>query len=181
MILSLSHSEVGNKDTTEAKKILEYYLKAELMDFYGLLKFLSLDGVDTHFKERREWTGEIYGSFKDIETTLSVQKVDATVTAWTTGDPIDSIIPFIDVGLSIEFPIYEIFAMFLDYTRRSKEVIEDAPGSEWYGIGVKIEPSSKVFFEVWGGKEKGGLVCSGGVCRWVSPFDGFKVSLNMTL
>ncbi|MCK4307342.1 hypothetical protein KAW50_03835 [candidate division WOR-3 bacterium] len=175
LMLTLSHSDIGNKDTTEAKRILEYYLKAELMDFYGLLKFLSLDGVDTHFDKRREWTGEIYGSFKDIETTLSMQKVDVTAMA---GDPI---IPFMDIGLAIEFPIYEIFAMCLDYTRRSKEVIEDAPGTEWYGIGVKIEPSSKVFFEVWGGKEKGGLVCSGGVCRWVSPFDGFKVSLNMTL
>ncbi len=181
LMLSISHSGITNKDTTEVKKIIEYYLKAEFMDFYGLFKFLLLDGVDTHFNKREDWKGEVHGNFKNIETTLSVQKVDATVTAWTTSGPIDSIIPFIDIGLLVEFPIYDIFAMYLDYTCRSKEVLEDAPGKEWYGIGVKIEPSSKIFFEVWGGKVKGGLVCSGGVCRWVNPFDGFKLNINILL
>ena len=178
VVLDFSHSEIYTRDTTlenRDKRIIEYYEGTDFGNFNSSMKFLLLDGnVDSHFEERRELESETHGSFKNIETTLSVERVDAVT--WQ-----DSTIIFFDIGLAIEFPIWEVLTLRSSYTRRSKEVIEEARGIEWYGFGLKFEPSSTVFLDLWAGKEKGGATCSAGMCRELVPFDGFKLQLNMTL
>ncbi|MBI4723218.1 MAG: hypothetical protein HY769_09550, partial [Candidatus Stahlbacteria bacterium] len=175
IIFTLSHSQINNRDTSNAKSIVEYYFKSEYAGHYLGLKALSLDGaVDPHFNTRQEIGVELHSSLKDIEATMSATKVTAT-------SFIDSIRSYLDTKVSIQFPVRELFRVYGDYTRRSKEVKEESPGIEWYGMGVKYEPSSQVFIDLWGGKEKGGLICSGGVCRWVAPFDGIKLKLTISL
>ena len=117
---------------------------------------------------------EIYWSLKNIETTLSVKKSYITTIE-------DSIVISFDVGLYLEIPILDIFSLRSNYIRRSKKIPEKSRETEWYGFGLKFEPSSTIFLDLWIGKEKGALTCSGGVCRELVPFDGFKVLLNMTL
>jgi hypothetical protein len=179
--LTVAHSGIRAKDTLTAfgdrldKRILEYYLKAEYSDFYGSFKFLSLTGgIDTHFDTRKELECELNGNIRSIESNFYIRRTEATT--WR-----DSIIPFVDIGISVQFPVFDISTIYFNYAHRSQEVIEEAPGKKWYGVGAKLEPSSTVFFDIWAGKEKGGLVCSGGVCRWLFPFDGIKLKINISL
>lgn len=48
---------------------------------------------------------------------------------------------------------------------------------DWYTIeaGYRINPSNNLTVSY--GRERGGQICSNGVCRYVLPFEGFKVSL----
>ncbi|MDI6839672.1 MAG: hypothetical protein QMD71_02265 [bacterium] len=171
-----SYSEIDTKDTTEIekdKKILEYYLGADFRNFNGSLKFLSLSGdVAPHFNKRRELDTELYSNFKNIEATFSMKKIEGVTFRDT--------IPFFDIGLTVGIPVFDILTVYSNYTRRSKEVIEESPGIEWYGIGIRAE-LDKVSFDSWYGKEKGGYVCSAGVCHYLTPFEGFKLKLNISL
>ncbi len=175
IIFTLSHSQINNRDTVDAKSIVEYYFKSEYAGYYLGLKALYLNGgVDPHFDTRKEVGAELHSSFRDIEATVSVTQVTAT-------SLMDSLRSFLDTKVSVQFPVREIFRIYGNYTRRSKEVKKESPGIEWYGVGIKFDPTSRVFFELWGGKEKGGLLCSGGVCRWVAPFDGIKLKMTIRL
>lgn len=172
----------------EKKKILEICLDGEFKDFNASLKLLKLgENVDPHYKNKNEIMGEIEGDIKNVKTHLSLTK--------TQGPPRDistslSEIAFYDAGLGIDVLIREGIIVYGTYIKRytsdslelkKVERTESSQGDKCYGVGLRVELISRVIGEVWYGKERGGIVCSGGVCRPVNPFEGLKLKLNITL
>ena len=80
-------------------------------------------------------------------------------------------------------------AFALRYTRRKRLVFNRITEKElaeiehvgrnlgWLIVEAHIELSRSTSLRLAYGGEKGGLVCSGGVCRWEEPFEGLKAVL----
>lgn len=174
----------------EKKKILEMCFLGEYQDFTGSLKLLKMgDRVDAHYKNRSEIRGEVEGDIQSVKTHLSLIKNQGTpLFSNIDRDHIMDIV-FYDAEIGVDVLIREGIMAYSTYMYRyAKDSLELAKvqetetsdGNYWYGVGIRVELISKIMGEFWYGKQRGGLVCSGGVCRWVRPFEGFKVKLNIT-
>ena len=51
----------------------------------------------------------------------------------------------------------------------------------WVSGELSYKPSSLLTFRTSYGTEKGGVRCTGGVCRYISPFDGLRFTLEVRL
>jgi hypothetical protein len=174
---SISHSKITPKflDKENEKEIKEYSLEANFFDFYTSLSFSSFKGyIVPPFKKQKKIKVEIDGSIKDIEFLFSIQKIKGMT--WRDVETFE-----ISVELN-KILLFNIYPIYFNYTHRFKEIVEECPGIEWWGIGMKFNSNSeKPFLDFWFGKEKGGVVCSGGVCSYVAPFEGVKVKLTIIL
>ena len=83
---------------------------------------------------------------------------------------------FNDLYASIEYAYPQFGYINLSFINTSEEVAEDAPES-WFGVeaGINILDNHKL--ELFYGRERAGVKCSGGTCRQVPEFDGFKMTL----
>jgi len=169
--LNFSHSFI--QTAKGGRKILTDYLTLEFTDLTFLLKRIVLDSVDIHFAKREELEAEISSSYQFshyhvVDSYLLMRRVD-TKDLW-----------FLDIGTGVANTV-GFLTLYADYLWRSKEVLQESLDREWLGAGLKIELADKLFLDVWKGKEKGGLICSGGICRYVAPFDGYKIKLTLSL
>jgi len=57
------------------------------------------------------------------------------------------------------------------------DIIKDRAGGPWTFVEAKMEFMSNHNISLWTGKVRGGRQCSGGVCRFVPDFEGFRLSL----
>ena len=55
--------------------------------------------------------------------------------------------------------------------------ISDRPNGPWSFVEAKMEFMRNHNVTLWTGKVRGGRQCSGGVCRYVPDFDGYRISL----
>lgn len=77
-----------------------------------------------------------------------------------------------------------IIASFLSVAVRSESTTDPKEASDkrsWLVGEVVVKPWSNMRLACSYGSERGGLVCSGGVCRFVQAFDGIRVSLSTIL
>ena len=51
----------------------------------------------------------------------------------------------------------------------------------WVSAELSMRPTDKVWLRTSYGKEKGGVRCTGGVCRVINPFEGFRMTLEWRL
>lgn len=81
-----------------------------------------------------------------------------------------------DMYGSIEYSYPEYGYINMSMITTTEDVPEDTPDN-WFGIegGYNISDSHKL--ELFYGRERAGIKCSGGVCRQVPEFDGFKLTL----
>ncbi|MDD5530969.1 MAG: hypothetical protein PHX21_13210 [bacterium] len=163
------------KDANNHKKsLIESFADIEFKDISASFRMADLDsGIVPHYKNKQQIEGEFAGEIKMFRAELSFSKVTGT-------SLLDSTIDFYDVGFGLDFFINEQFTLYSTYTVRSKEELTESPGKLWAGIGLKVNVLDKVLGEIWYGNEKGGLVCSGGTCRWVDPYDGLKAKVNLS-
>ncbi len=79
----------------------------------------------------------------------------------------------------------ESFVFSLRYERRSRVpdwlVPELGERTTWPLAELSLDITNRHNLRIRAGGEKGGLVCSGGVCRWEPPFQGVKISLTSIL
>ncbi|UCD20187.1 MAG: hypothetical protein JSU64_03350, partial [candidate division WOR-3 bacterium] len=85
------------------------------------------------------------------------------------------------IAFSIGKP--ELFVLTLRYERRSEQApdrLADKLGSEtsWPLAELSLDLTNRHNLRIRAGAEKGGLVCSGGVCRFEEPFKGVKLVLT---
>jgi len=85
------------------------------------------------------------------------------------------------IAFSIGKP--ELFVLTLRYERRSEQAPErfaDKLGTEtsWPLAELSLDLTARHNLRIRVGAEKGGLVCSGGVCRFEEPFKGVKLVLT---
>ena len=60
---------------------------------------------------------------------------------------------------------------------RDTEVLLESEGTEWKVAEIRWDISNDHTLHAFAGSEKGGLICTGGVCRIEEPFEGFKINL----
>jgi len=53
--------------------------------------------------------------------------------------------------------------------------------ARWVSGEISYKPSSALTLRTNYGTEKGGVRCTGGVCRYISPFDGMRLMLEVRL
>jgi len=91
---------------------------------------------------------------------------------------------YYDHALSVSIGKSELFQFTLRYERRSRtpDWLVSKLGTEksWPMAELSLDLTSKHNLRIRVGGEKGGLVCSGGVCRFEEPFKGIKVVFTST-
>ncbi|MEO0084605.1 MAG: DUF6029 family protein [candidate division WOR-3 bacterium] len=89
---------------------------------------------------------------------------------------------YYDQAISVSVGKSELFQLTLRYERRNRIPVWllNKLGSEksWPMAELSLDITNKHNLRVRIGGEKGGLVCSGGVCRYEEPFKGIKVVLT---
>lgn len=87
-----------------------------------------------------------------------------------------------DQALSVAIGKPEAFVLTLRYERRNRipDWLIDKLGEEtsWPLVELSLDLTTRHNLRIRAGGEKGGLVCSGGVCRFEEPFRGVKLSLT---
>ncbi len=85
-------------------------------------------------------------------------------------------------ALSVSIGKSELFQFTLRYERRNRipNWLTSKLGTEksWPMAELSLDITNKHNLRVRVGGEKGGLVCSGGVCRFEEPFKGVKLVLT---
>jgi hypothetical protein len=90
---------------------------------------------------------------------------------------------YYDHSLAVSIGRPELFVLTLRYERRSEEApdrMADKLGAEtsWPLAELSLDLTTKHNLRIRVGAEKGGLICSGGVCRFEEPFKGVKLVLT---
>ena len=84
---------------------------------------------------------------------------------------------FMDNAASIDIGIFSYLSFAGRWEIRDKEVLLESEGTEWKVIELRWDISDSHTVNIMAGSEKGGLVCTGGVCRIEEPFEGIKINL----
>ena len=71
-----------------------------------------------------------------------------------------------------------LVSLVFRYERRSKTISYLGDEKEWKTLELSWDITETHNLRIKAGNEKGGLNCSGGVCRWERPFDGIKAVLT---
>lgn len=82
-----------------------------------------------------------------------------------------------DFYYSLEYALPEYGYVSISYTKTTEEVIGDAPDN-WLGFEAGLKLYKNHNLEIFYGRERAGMKCSGGACRQVPEFDGLKVTLT---
>lgn len=90
---------------------------------------------------------------------------------------------YYDHSLAVSIGKPELFVLTLRYERRNKEAPErmvDKLSAEtsWPLAELSLDLTTRHNLRIRVGAEKGGLICSGGVCRFEEPFKGVKMVLT---
>ncbi|MEO0226381.1 MAG: hypothetical protein ABIL05_05465, partial [candidate division WOR-3 bacterium] len=78
------------------------------------------------------------------------------------------------VGLSRS----QLISLTFRYEQRSKKIPYLGDEKRWMTLELVWDITETHNLRIKAGNEKGGLICSGGVCRWERPFDGIKAVLT---
>ena len=84
---------------------------------------------------------------------------------------------FMDNGVSLDIGLFSYLTIAGRWEVRNKNVPLESEGTEWKVAEIRWDISDAHTLNVMAGSEKGGLVCSGGVCREEEPFTGVKINL----
>ncbi len=89
---------------------------------------------------------------------------------------------YYDHALSVSIGKSELFQLTLRYERRNRTpawlIAKLGKEKSWPMAELSLDITNKHNLRLRVGSEKGGLVCSGGVCRFEEPFKGVKVVLT---
>jgi hypothetical protein len=98
----------------------------------------------------------------------------------TRGVQIDSLgtpIAFRDNMVLVDVGIFSYLSISGRWEIRDKEVLLESEGTAWKVAEIRWDISDSHTLHASAGSEKGGLICTGGVCRIEEPFEGFKINL----
>jgi hypothetical protein len=81
-----------------------------------------------------------------------------------------------DIYVSSEYSYSPLGYISVSLIKSSQEVSGDAPDM-WLGFETGIDITDSHKLELFYGRERAGVKCSGGTCRQVPEFDGFRMTL----
>jgi hypothetical protein len=197
--LELNHNKVSTHDTTlskfaqiigpkiieledDASGVLEQTAKIILHPTFDLeittaIERVTKQGIEPPVEKKEETKPYIdvtydFGSFF-IETGY-----EHTFISSDTSD-------YYDHAASISIGKPELFVLSVRYERRNRvpEWLIPKLGDEtsWPMVELSLDLTNRHNLRLRVGAEKGGLVCSGGVCRFEEPFKGIKLVLTSIL
>jgi hypothetical protein len=182
----LSSSRMTSRDTVtdgklvgEKKKIAEIFGEGRWEFFGEYIITLSFDrleqiGIFDDFPEKIEYTPYIETSYylhpEHVVGFTYQNKIfrGSEINA----EPLE----YEERLLSLFYSFANEFTLTLSGEKRTKE-IKESPETEWLLGELIWEVSQNHNLTVRVGSEKGGIVCSGGVCRLEPNFDGVKLTL----
>jgi hypothetical protein len=92
-----------------------------------------------------------------------------------------------DQALAVSIGKPELFVLTLRYETRNRapqwlvDLRKIGPETNWPVAELSLDLTARHNLRIRVGAEKGGLVCTGGVCRFEEPFKGIKLVLTSIL
>lgn len=84
--------------------------------------------------------------------------------------------------ISVDWRAKVSVSVVWDYTSDPTQVDENGqPIQNWVSGEISVRPSQRFQFRASYGSEKGGVRCTGGVCRVINPFEGARITLEVRL
>ena len=127
-------------------------------DIYSYTRTTFMGEYDFEIDENSAF--KLLSDFQLVE-----KKADATTHDWN------------DIFFSIEYSYSKYGYINISVINTSEEVPEDSPDT-WIGYEAGLKLSENHKLELFYGRERAGIKCSGGSCRQVPEFDGFKLTLT---
>jgi hypothetical protein len=179
--IGLSYSDIETADDTLSFR--EMFAEAKY-ERYGLFELRAeFDRTEQHgiISGAADWQEQIPG----LEGTFYITPVHSVgagyehrmVTFIIGADSLDVEEDFTDQRLHVSYTYGTYGTLTLTGELRDKE-LEEKPGKEWRSAQVDLDITQNHRLTMMVGSEKGGFVCSGGICRYEPPFDGVKVLLT---
>ena len=80
-------------------------------------------------------------------------------------------------GYGVEYNLNYNFSLYYSNIKNYQNIEKGKPS--YYSTGVSYSKNTTKIIASYG-KQRGGLICYGGVCRYVPEFKGISISLNTT-
>ncbi len=127
------------------------------------------DNPEAYYDERITLMGEYFLKLNDRSKVAFCGEFQKVSNEYMSED-------YNDIYASAEYSYSPLGYISVSMIKTSQEVSGDAPDM-WLGLetGINIMENHKL--ELFYGRERAGVKCSGGTCRQVPEFDGFKVTL----
>lgn len=90
----------------------------------------------------------------------------------------DNIREYYEQTISLSIGKSALFVLSLRYVRRSRVIEYLSEETSWPLAELSLDLTHRHNLRIRVGAEKGGLVCTGGVCRWEEPFKGVQLVLT---
>jgi hypothetical protein len=179
--LNVSYSDLKTSDDTLSFKEIFTELKYQL---FGLAEFRAeFDRTEQHgiISGAANWEEQI-PALEGTYYLTPVHSISAgyqhrMVTYLSGTDTLGEELDFIDQGAHLSYTYAPYGTITLSGELRDTET-EQEPGTEWRSVQIDWDVTQNHRLTLMAGSEKGGFVCSGGVCRYEPPFDGVKALLT---
>jgi hypothetical protein len=86
-------------------------------------------------------------------------------------------VSFVDNAALVDIGIFSYLSLSGRWEIRDKEILLESEGTDWKVFEMRWDLSESHTLSIMAGSEKGGLICTGGVCRIEEPFEGVKINL----
>lgn len=172
-----NYNSIKTHDKTQG--VLEQILKvksdpSENLEILGAIERLVKEQIELPVNKKTEFKPWVEATYNFGEFFLEAGYEHNFITTDTS--------KYYDHALSVSVGKPELFQFTLRYERRNQTPIwlVHKLGTEksWPLAELSLDITNKHNLRIRVGGEKGGLVCSGGVCRFEEPFKGVKVVLT---
>ena len=141
-------------------------------DYYYILLF-----INRYYNKRlvEERTGEVNSKILVIDNTLKLnnkRSIKFDVQHLFNSDDDKNWF-----GYGVEYNFNYNFSLYYSYIKNYQNIEKGKPS--YYSTGVSYSKNTTKIIASYG-KQRGGLICYGGVCRYVPEFKGISISLNTT-
>lgn len=90
----------------------------------------------------------------------------------------DDTLKYKDFGIIFEYQYNPYFILTISYQKTTKKIPKYEYEDKWLLLEGTFFLTQNIIWRIRVGQERGGLICSGGVCRYEAPFSGMKISLQ---
>jgi hypothetical protein len=173
----VNYNDIATHDKTQG--VLEQILKVksdpnENLEILGAIERVVKEQIELPIETKTEFKPWLEGTYNFGESFVEATYEHDLVTADTS--------KYYDHSLAVSIGKSELFQFTLRYERRNHTpawlINKLGTDKSWPMAELSLDLTSKHNLRVRVGGEKGGLVCSGGVCRFEEPFKGVKIVLT---
>ncbi len=151
----------------EDREVAEHFLSADYMGdvFSGVFTFdhLLLKEVEPGISRKEEYVPEVVLTFGDFELEGTEKFIKEDTQKYR------------EIKLSLSYTYRSNLTFTVLGETRTINKYDEGKNWQLFKVSGNIGNNHNIILSY--GSQKGGLTCSGGICRYQEPFEGFKVSL----